>query len=302
MLGDEYTILKTFEDDELEKQILKPLDSLITNVTKYTILPICVCNVLISKINCVPKMVLAAYDDKALMTEVSASDFELETVLMDKSPDEVVSPTVIVYSNDIPRSSVLFDHDEMYHYGSSYLIYAKGLKDAIKNKSITKAIVYKSGNKCGLKFESGTDLYGIMSPLTDSASIIRLPISNYSKKHPAYSTLFSKIANQQGEIISDQEYLANLFAQVKDMQSCSILATDNITLFKDFMKQKPTALVVYSNREKDASSLGVKLGNDLGIVDVALEMSFSGAKVTHFVFYRYIENIVSKIVGNYDEL
>ena len=30
-------------------------------------------------------------------------------------------------------------------------------------------------------------------------------------------------------------------------------------------------------------------------------MSYIGNKVTHMVFYRYIENIVDKIVGNYDE-
>lgn len=295
-------IIKTFEDEDLEKSILKPLDSLITNVTKYTILPICVCNVLISKINCVPKMVLAAYDDKALMTEVSASDFNLETILMDKSPGEVVSPTVVVYPNDIPRSSILFDHDEMYHYGSSFLIYAKGLKDIIKEKLITKAEVCKSGNTYSIKFTSSVDLNAVMLGLTDSANVIRLPISNYAVKHPSYSTLFSKIANQQGEIVSDPDYLCGLFNNVKEEQSCKIVGTNNITLFKDFMKQKPTALVVYSNRDKDASSMGIKLSDNLGIVDVALEMSYSGAKVTHFVFYRYIENMVDKIVGNYDEL
>ena len=120
MLGNnKFVELKRFQGDELQKIILDPLDTLITNINKYTVIPIYVCNFIVSKFDMIPKMVLVAYDDKSLITEVIASDSMLESILMEKTPD-VVSPTIMVYQNDVPRNSIMFNYDENYYYSTSY--------------------------------------------------------------------------------------------------------------------------------------------------------------------------------------
>ena len=79
----------------------------------------------------------------------------------------------------------------------------------------------------------------------------------------------------------------------KEEQAAFIPGT-NDQLFKDFYKMRPTAMSVYHIRES--------IKEDLNIVDVALIMSYKSGNLTHVVFYRYIENVVQKIIGNYEEL
>ena len=87
--------------------------------------------------------------------------------------------------------------------------------------------------------------------------------------------------------------LAKLLDDVKEEQAAFIPGT-NDQLFKDFYKMRPTAMSVYHIRES--------IKEDLNIVDVALIMSYKSGNLTHVVFYRYIENVVQKIIGNYEEL
>ena len=304
MLGNnKFVELKRFQGDELQKIILDPLDTLITNINKYTVIPIYVCNFIVSKFDMIPKMVLVAYDDKSLITEVIASDSMLESILMEKTPD-VVSPTIMVYQNDVPRNSIMFNYDENYYYSTSYLIYGKDIKTLIKENLITDVIIYGDPLKTNISIDikGNFDQQGLFIKVPDSASVLKLPLHNYVRRHETYNDIFSKVANQEGVLISDQTYLGDLFSEVKAEQSCVIKNTNGIQLFKDFMKQKPTALIVYSNKGNSSfAKLGLKVEPNLNIVDVALEMSYIGNKVTHMVFYRYIENIVDKIVGNYDE-
>ena len=304
-------VIKTYSGEELDALILKPLDKLITSMNKYTVLPIYVCNFLISKIDYVPKIVLAAYDDKALITEISASNTGLEETLMAKAP-QVVYPTVLVFGNDIPVSSVISNFDEMYWYSTSFVIYGKGFKDLVKggtpvkktkddedgekpiSGSIKEIRIVQNGKSCSVEIDGDYDEQGLISAIPSSADVVKLPFGNYKKKHPSYENIIALIAeNSPVANISDQTVLAKLLDDVKEEQAAFIPGT-NDQLFKDFYKMRPTAMSVYHIRES--------IKEDLNIVDVALIMSYKSGNLTHVVFYRYIENVVQKIIGNYEEL
>lgn len=291
--------LRNFDGDALQESILKPLDTLITSISKYSVLPVYVLSFMISKINYIPKLVLSAYDDVALMTETSASNAELEHKLIFKTPDSIY-PTVVVYPNDLSRDSILYSHSENYIYSSTFLIHGKDIKESIKNHLIDKVVLRSNTARTIFDIDiiGAFSEDGLVSKIPNNADVVRLPLINYAKKHPTYNKILTEIASGNGTIIADS-CLAELFAKVKGTQSCGIPGSD-IIVFKDFIKQKPTGMIVYSVSEEVERTINDSK-ETISIKNVALEMSFKNSKCTHVLFYRYMDKILDKIIGSYDE-
>jgi hypothetical protein len=89
-------------------------------------------------------------------------------------------------------------------------------------------------------------------------------------------------------LIVSKEEIEEIFTTIKDSQT---YVYNGIQLFKDFLKHKPLTLSIYSSLDKTSEN---------PVRSVCLKMDFN-TKLTHMVFYRYIEGIVNKIVGTIDE-
>jgi hypothetical protein len=116
----------------------------------------------------------------------------------------------------------------------------------------------------------------------------RLPVRNVLKAYPNYGYILDAITHNSEYSCSEEEINA-IFTTVKKNQTYDY---NGIKLFKDFIKQKPLSLTIYWNSETDANHR---------IKTVCLKMDFN-TKLTHLVFYRYVEGVVENIIGSIEEV
>jgi hypothetical protein len=281
---------KNAKDDEtLEFLIYRPLDALLLAAAKYNTLPIGIIQFLISRINFQPVIILTVYDDKAFMSNISKIDNKLNIAMCDGSISDSVSPTVIIFPTKFRTEDIIYSYADLYYYSSAYIVDLKGLKEGLKKKEIIRYAVYTDSAErrdVGCNIESLDDI-GLVK-LPESKKIpVKLPFRNITKYNKYYEDIVSAIMGNDATAVSKEEIEA-IYESLKNEQNYNI---NGIYLFKDFMKQKPLSLTIYSSLIK----------GEVNIRTVCLRMDFN-TKLTHMVFYRYIDGVVDKIIGTMEEV
>lgn len=302
-------VIKTFEGDELKKIIINPLIDELTAMNKYTVLPVYALQFVINKLDMKPRPILTAYDNKALITEASSLIPHLEDVIHEKTPKNI-TPTVIVYPEDIGYSDVIIGKDD-YHYSSAYLIAGKELKDNLKNGlvNISKVEVVSDMGQFNIMTKIHWNLVDetkddiivpteqCIEPMPFTIKLFKLPFSNYAESIKSLRTIVTEIANVKTEqnslIISDDSILADIANNVKEDQMIDIPGTESIKIFKDFVKVKPTKAFTVFKRECYT--------DDTAVTSVFFEMYFKSSHLNVGIFYRYLDNIFDTLSGVYKE-
>jgi hypothetical protein len=280
-------LLFEYQDERLSI-INNLLDSLLLSLSKYATSPVCVMQFLISRINLKPDIVLSSYNDKNIITQASKANNYLNLSMMDADSDST-NPTVIVFQSSLNSNDIIFNAGEDYYYSSAYLIGIKGMREAIKEKGIKRFAVYTNNDRssvsCNLEISKPVE---IMRLPEFPAVAIKLPFRNILKANPQYAGIIKEIMEGRAVPLSKEEIDA-LFESVKKEQ---IAAYEDIKILKDFMKQKPLAMKIYQSKS-------IFKGDSISTV--SLNMEFNN-KLTHILFYRYIDGIVDKVLGDIKEV
>ena len=303
----ENTLLREYEGDALETNVLAPLLQALTLMNKYSVLPVYFMQFLISKSTYMPHIILTAYDDRDMVISASKNVSHLNSVIYDKCP-KTVTPAAVVYPQDVALRDVLYNTSEDYWYSSSYVISGKELKNALQKKTIElvkvrltsdvqkrrvrAAIAWKSSVKNPEEAQI-TELDVILAPIADNVDTIRLPLVNICKKIPTFKSIINTVAggvplafkSDNPDDVTDINSMAN---GVKDELMVDIPRSP-AKVFKDFIKQKPENMLVWTD-----------INDESGIRDVAINMSFKNNKYNSILMYRYIDNIVDSLSVNED--
>jgi hypothetical protein len=281
-------LLFEYKDELLNNMIYKQLDNLLLAVSKYNTLSVGIIQFLISKINLQPTIVLLVCNDKKMMSALCNTNSILNQSITDSLPD-VVSPSVIIFPNAIDSNDVIFSYSQRHYYSSAYIIDFKLMRDGLKRNVIDRYALYTTAERsqmmCNLEF---TEDIGIIK-LPEIQNIpIKLPFRNIIKSNPIYEGIIKSIMEDKLYSVS-KENIGHIFDIIKEYQSYTY---EGIQLFKDFIKQKPNSLIIYNDLNTNTEN---------SIRSVCLKMDFN-TKLTHMVFYRYIDGIVKNIIGTLDEV
>ena len=315
-------IIREFsEPDSINVNFLNPVLTLLTNMNKYTTIPVYFLQVLVSKVTYLPKYIVTAYDNLDLITNTSAAVPHLEDIIHQKMP-KTITPSAIVYPEDIQASEVLYKKNENYVYSTVFLVSGKELKDALKNETILiKRILIKSDmnrREFQVDIEWTDNIYDevtklpieqpeMISPITDSLVPLHLPFSNYVKSVSSYKDIVEHITNMMASNVEvgekDQGYkyseknigknlIESMVTNVKE-ENMICLPDGNTSLFKDFIKVKPTTFRYWACNSK--------INDDVETRNVCLDMYIKSSKCNVMLFYRYFDKLVNEIVGKYKE-
>jgi hypothetical protein len=207
---------------------------------------------------------------------------------MSDGVSDSVSPTVIIFPTKFKMEDIIYSYADLYYYSSAYLVDLKGVKEGLKGSKITRYALYTDSSErrsmaCNIEC---IDNIGLIK-LPDTKDLpIKLPFRNITKYNKYYEDIISLIMSNDAITVSKDE-IEVIFNSVKEEQNYNI---NGIYIFKDFMKQKPLSLTIYSSLTK----------GEVNIRTVCLKMDFN-TKLTHMVFYRYIDGVVDKIIGTMEE-
>lgn len=310
-------IIKTYEGDELKKAIIDPLVTALTVINKYNIFPNYIMQFMISKVGYVPYIVLTSYEDKNLLIETSSYSSHLEEVMHNKSP-KTAAQTVIVYPENIKYSDVILENSDEFYYSSSYLISGKELKDNIKNGRIEfyklelvsdlnrtkiqtnlfwKMIPYSTKDPDGEKEILAEECIG---KIPSSIKLFQAPFINYSNITKKYNEIISAIINIANNplsvVIEDDDVLKDMFETIKEKQMVDIPRLNDIKVFKDFVKVKPTKLTVVASKEKYTNE-----NDGLFAISVFFNMYFKSSHYNAGIFYKYIDSIFNNLIGSIED-
>lgn len=303
-------LLREYDGAALEESILTPLVSALTVMNKFTVLPLYYVHFLVSKISYVPKIVITSIDDRDTLISASNADTHMNDLIYDKTP-KTVSPTAIVFPSDMHYSDLVYNVSEDYFYSSTYIVAGKELKDMLSKKvveivglkiysdnlrkNVRVSIGWKFNTSEGYKEAPGLILY----PLPETIKELKLPLINYTAIKPQLNEVIKIIASKTPEIYyqgvnkEDLVKINEIVNGTKESQMYNIPSTD-IKVFKDFIKQKPTNMRIWSCDDYDDES-------QVDVKDVALNMSFSNSKQDVILIYRYLNNIIDSLNPNEEE-
>jgi hypothetical protein len=281
-------LLLEYKDDLLKELIYKQLERLLLAVSKYNTLPVGIIQFLVSKINLQPTIVLSVYDDKKFVSSLCKPNVILSQSIANSLPD-IVNPSVLIFPTIIDYGDIIFNYSQRYYYSSAYIIDFKLMKEGLKKNIIDRYALYTTSERshvmCNLELTS--DIGIIKLPEIQNISI-KLPFRNFIKSNPFYEGIIKSIMEEK-QITPPKDDIENIFIIIKDSQSYMY---NGIHLFKDFFKQKPDSLIIYHSLD-DTLETPVR--------SVCLKMEYN-TKLTHMVFYRYIDGVVNNILGTIDEV
>lgn len=267
-------LLLEYKGELLVDLIEKPLKNLLLAAAKYNTLPIGIIQFLVSKINLQPVMALTIYDDKKLLSALCKPSSSLDATMVNSLPD-VANPTVIIFPTEIDSNDIIYNYSQRYYYSSAYLI---DLKTGINTEDIWRYAIYTSNNRgqvmCNLELLNQTGIY----KLPELPMSIKLPFRKIIKVNPLYEPIIESFIKNKALIIPKTK-IEELFNIIKENQT---YLYEGIQLYKDFIKQKPNSLLIYTALDEST---------DIPIRSVCLKMDYN-SKLTHIVFYRYMEGIV----------
>jgi hypothetical protein len=281
------TLLLEYKDDMLTSLIYKPLKELLTAVSKYNTLPVGVIQFLISRINLQPTIVLSVYDDKKFVSSLCGTNTRLNTAIASSLPD-VVNPTILIFPTAVRANDIVYNYGERYYYSSAFLIDFKSLKTALDNEIIKRYTLYTNRERlqvtCNLEV---SEMIGLHKFPELQNIPIKLPFRNFIKNNPLYEGIIKSFMEEK-EYVASKEDIEMIYNTIKDTQSYEY---NGIQLYKDFIKLKPNALSLYTTHDT---------AQDHQVRTVCLKMDFN-SKLSHLIFYRYIEGVVNTIIGTIDE-
>lgn len=303
----EGNLLRELEGDALEETITAPLIQALTLMNKYSVLPVYFMQFIISKSTYMPHIILTAYDDRDMVLSASKSVSHLNSVIYDKTP-KTITPAAVVFPQDVSLRDVMYNTAEEYWYSSSYVISGKELKEALSKKTIefTSVKIYSDIQKRNARVSIGwkanaakqeecntLELSVILSPISESNDVIKLPFSNICKKIPTYKNIVTTIMNNvptsfKSSDADDATVINQMTSNVKENQMISIERSE-AKIFKDFIKQKPENISIWTTIDDD------------NIRDVALNMNFKNNKNNIILMYRYIDNVIDSLSVNEEE-
>jgi hypothetical protein len=283
-------LLREYKDDEFKKQVCKPLEDLLTAVSKYNTLPLCIIQFLISRTNLHPETVLISFADKDVMGLISKINYDLNQSVSDSSPD-LITPTILIFPPAIQLKDAVYNVSQQYYYSSAYLVNVSSFKKSIKDGLVKSLSIYSNSSErdcvsCTLECIGNTGC--IKLPELKNLPI-KIPFINSIRFSPRYKDIINEIVKENRRTYSDKEELEKIFNRVKSEQSFDY---NGVHLFRDFIKQKPLSLSVYSCENKE---------NDIDIKTVCLETAFNNG-LNHLLFYRYINNVVDTIIASIEDL
>jgi hypothetical protein len=281
-------LLLEYTSDLLNTIICKKLDDLLLAALKYNTLPVGILQFLISKINLQPIMVLTVYDNKEFITSICKNDIALDNAMTGFLPD-AVTPTIIIYPTKFLFEDIIYNYADLYYYSSLFSIDIKRVREGIKDGNIIKYSLYtdsEARKRMSCEIDCTQNIGLVKLPDIENLCI-KLPFRNIMRVHPLYEGILASIMENNYFIIEPQE-IDNVFTNLKENKAYTF---NHIQLFKDFIKQKPLSLMAYTSVTK----------SDVPIRSVCLKMEFN-FKLTHVIFYRYIDGIVNKIIGSISEV
>lgn len=303
-------LLREYEGAALEESVLTPLISALTVMNKFTVLPLYYVHFLISKISYVPKIIITSIDDRDTLISASNADTHMNDLIYDKTP-KTVSPTAVVFPSDMYYGDLVYNVSEDYFYSSTYIVAGKELKDMLSKKvveivglkiysdnlrkNVRVSIGWKFNTSEGYKEAPGLILY----PLPETIKELKLPLINYTSIKPQLNEIINAIASKTPDVIyqsankEDLVKINEMVNETKEKQMYNIEGTD-IKVFRDFVKQKPTNVKIWSCDNIDSE-------NNVDVKDVALNMSFNNSKQDVILIYRYLNNIIDSLNPNEEE-
>lgn len=299
----ELNLLKEFEGDPLEKDVIAPLVQSLTLMNKFSVLPIYFMQFLISKSTYMPHVVLTAYDDRDMVLSASNAIGHMNSVIFgDTKCMKTITPTAIVYPQSISLRDVIYNTSEDYWYSSSFVISGKELKNILQKKlvEITNLRINADSQKKIARVSIGwktsesnpVDLNTLLAPISDSVYAIRLPLINICKKINSFNDIISEIVKSvptsfKSSDPDDATIINNLANDVKENQMIDIPKTE-AKIFKDFIKQKPENMLIWSHRDDE----------EIGVRSVAIDMNFKNNKSNVILMYRYLDNLLDSLSVN----
>lgn len=299
----ELNLLKEFEGDPLEKDVIAPLVQSLTLMNKFSVLPIYFMQFLISKSTYMPHVVLTAYDDRDMVLSASNAIGHMNSVIFgDTKCMKTITPTAIVYPQSISLRDVIYNTSEDYWYSSSFVISGKELKNILQKKlvEITNLRINTDSQKKIARVSIGwktsesdpVDLNTLLAPISDSVYAIRLPLINICKKINSFNDIISEIVKSvptsfKSSDPDDATIINNLANDVKENQMIDIPKTE-AKVFKDFIKQKPENMLIWSHRDDE----------EIGVRSVAIDMNFKNNKSNVILMYRYLDNLLDSLSVN----
>jgi hypothetical protein len=278
-----------YKDDLLKTMVYKPLDALLLAANKYTTLPVGILQFVVSRINLQPVLILTVYDDKSLMSPLSKIDDNIDSSLCEASLDSV-TPTIIIFPTSFNWQDVIYNYNYMYFYSSIYVIDLLRAREGLKKNELISYSLYtdivndeRKRVSCNLEYKN--DIGIVKLPTTPP--YIKLPFRNIVKYNKLYEGIISSMMGNDVRVHCDESEAEKIYEEVKNDQ---IKEIDGICIFKDFIKQKPLNLDIYSSVDINTN-----------IRTVCLKMEYK-SKFTHMVFYRYIDGILGHITGSIKEV
>jgi hypothetical protein len=225
-----------------------------------------------------------------MIDAMSKIDYKLDQVLISSLP-ESINPTVIIYPSSFPISGIIYSPSANYHYSSAYIVDIELFRKALKDKKLEAVELYTQSSESDYvhcDMVSSDDIGCVKLPAVKTF-FAKLPFLNISKLNYHLNGIIKEIIDERYLYIEDPKEIECIFDTIKDNQTTTY---NGIQIFKDFMKQKPLKMGIYSHEEKE---------DEYTIKSVCLQMEFSD-KLTHLVFYRYISGILSSIIGSIKEI
>jgi hypothetical protein len=224
-----------------------------------------------------------------MIDAMSKINYRLDQVLINSLP-ESINPTVIIYPSSFSLPGIIYSANDTHYYSSAYLVDIERFRKGLKNKSLEAIELYSYSSESDYvssAMVSNADMGYVELPKIKTF-FAKLPFINISKINYHLKGIIKEIIDERYIYIDDPEKVENIFETVKNNQT---MTYNGIQIFKDFMKQKPLTLRIYSHDEKEEENI---------IKSVCLQMDFNN-KLTHLVFYRYISGILTSIVGSIKE-
>jgi hypothetical protein len=281
-------LLLEYAEENMLHELYQQLEALLLAISKYSVVPVCVIQFLISKINLKPIAIATAYNDKDIIASLSKNNNYLNIAMMNAQPD-LTNPTIMISPALMATEDVLYTIGERYYYASAYLVEIDAMREALKEKSLKRFALYTNNERTAINANLEFDkAFGIMKLPELHTLPIKLPFRNIISANPHYNGIIKAI--MEGSSVSQSgEEIQTLYETVRKEQLVEI---DGIKVLKDFIKQKPKTLNMYHAQET--------IGSDT-VITVCLIMSFNN-NLKHILFYRYLDGVVNRILGSIDEV
>jgi hypothetical protein len=285
----EQTLLFSYEGEPLKRMIEEPLHNLIKAIKKYTALPVGILQIVISRMNYQPTLILSAYDDASYLSALSNIDLVLSQGMVQDLP-ETTTPLISIFPCDFHLEDVIYNTSDRFCYATAFAVNINKFRSFYKiaetngTALFSKCNIYASSDRsllsCSLELQPGYTETGLVFLPPGGYVPITLPLTHYIKINPSIKPLIESVMSGKGALYSDPKLIEEIMTAFKTANSYDL---GGILIFRDFVKQKPILMMIYTADDVSADGHPIKA--------VCLKLTFSN-KLTHSICYRYLTNIL----------